>query len=191
MSNIEIILIVCFLIAFGVFVYVMFSSSITLTPYKPKNPEKDWKIRATHDTASWAERNNFDFLGFYTIHYGTMRNFMTAWKSREKSKYLCQYIIRNGGLTVIVRDIITIFENEIELTTSNTKDSNLLPKPLGEYSQSFSKCSFDELYRNHREAEEFLIARGGAKEDKSEIDFEEHFIGSLKKENRYHWKHCT
>ena len=173
---------------FVLVLFVILNSSIRLKPYKTKKPQKDWKIKAMRDTASWAAENNFDFLGFYTVHYG-MRGFMAAWESKEKPTYLCHYIIGTRKEVAIARDFTTCFENEIRLTTVNTKDANFLPKPPGEYSQSFSKCSFDELLIRHRESEEYLITRGGAKLRKSQIAFEEDFIDSLKKENRYHWKH--
>jgi len=168
---------------------VILTSSIKLKPYKTKNPDKDWKIKATQDTASWAAGNNFDFLGFYTVHCG-MRGFMAAWKSKEKPTYLCQYIIKFGVLVEIVCGFLTVFEKDIGLTTSNSKNSNVFPQPLGEYSQSFSRCSFDELLRKHGEAEKYLITRGGTQVEKSSIDFEEHFIDSHIKENRYLWMHC-
>ena len=187
MSNTQIILIICSL--FGVFIYVKFIRSFKLKPYKARDPEKDINIRMTTDATEWAAGNNFDFLGFYTVQFGIMSGFMAAWKLKEKSIYLCQYIIRTNRETVKASEFVTVFENEIELNTANSKDAILRPKPLGKYVQSFSRCYFDELYMKHRDAEKYLITRGGARVEMSPIDFEEYFIDSLKKENRYHWKH--
>ncbi len=168
---------------------VVLNTSIILMPYRNKNPEKDWKIKATQDTASWASKSNFDFLSFYNVQCNTRWLFMAAWESKEKPTYLCQYIFGPRAEVGIVWDIITIFENQIYLTTSNTKDANLRPKPSGHYSQSFSKCSFDELYKKHRESEEYLTTKGGAKVEKSPIGFEESFVNSIKITNRYHRRH--
>ena len=146
---------------------ILFKSKIEIKPYKTKKPGIDTNIEITKNTASWAKKNNFDFLGFYEVQCG-MRAFMAAWKLKEMP---------------------TIFKNEVELTTSNTKDSIFYPKPPGWYSQSFSMYCFDELYRMHMEAEEYLITKGGTQLEKSIIDFEEFFVSYLKKEKSYQWKH--
>ena len=183
-------IIICLTVVGGLIscLLVILTSKITLKPYKTKKPERDWKIRATQDTASWASRSNFDFLGFYTVHCG-MRGFMAAWKSKVKPTYLCQYILRTNRETVIACDFVTPFEDEIGLTTSDTKDSIFFPKPHGSYQQSFWIGSVDELHRMHLEAEEFLITRGGARVEKYPIEFEEYFVSSLKKTSRYNLKH--
>ncbi len=133
MSNIEIIalIFICVIVVGGLILclLVILNSSITLKPYKTKNPEKDINIRMTTDTASWAAGSNFDFLGFYTVRDGIMPGFMAAWESKEKPIYLCQYIIRTGRETAMAREFVTIFEKEIELNTANTKDSILRPRP--------------------------------------------------------------
>lgn len=167
---------------------ILFKSKIEIKPYKTKKPGIDTNIEITKNTASWAKKNNFDFLGFYEVQCG-MRAFMAAWKLKEMPTHLCQYIIRGNRAIVIALDFETIFKNEVELTTSNTKDSIFYPKPPGWYSQSFSMYCFDELYRMHMEAEEYLITKGGTQLEKSIIDFEEFFVSYLKKEKSYQWKH--
>jgi hypothetical protein len=180
----------CVIVAGGLIMIllVILKSSITLKPYKTKDPERDWKIMGTRNAALWAGRNSFDLLSYYTVQF-SMRGFMAVWKSKEKPTYLCQYIVGSGFEGIVACEFSTVFENDIGLATANTIDSNLYPKPPGEYKQSFSRCSLDELYKKHGEAEEYLITRGGAQVEKSPIDFEEYFIDSLKKDNRYHWKH--
>ena len=84
--------------------FVLLNSSIRLKPYKTKKPEKDWKIRATQDTVSWAEKNSFDFLGYYTVHFG-MRAFMAAWQLKEQSSYLCQYVMKINISIIIYKEI--------------------------------------------------------------------------------------
>jgi len=178
------------LIPTGMLVFFLFRiflcSSIGLKPYVTKHPAKDKNIERTKDTGAWAERNGFELLDFYVVRYGMLQFFMATWESIEKPVYLCQYSFGTGSGTV---DFTSIFDNEIELTTVNSKDANAYPKPLWDYHQSFSKCGFNELYQMHIEGEEYLITKGWAKRAKLPIDFEQCFLNSMKKQKCYGRKH--
>jgi hypothetical protein len=56
-------------------------------------------------------------------------------------------------------DLVTAFLREKSLTTSNSLDAGLLPKPPGQCSQQFPGCSLDQLLELHGEAETFLMQK--------------------------------
>jgi hypothetical protein len=181
------------LILIGILTFVFFRASLSvfigLKPYKCERPEKDANVKATATTALWAEKNDFDLLGYFTVQYSTISHFMAVWKSRENLTYLCQVIIETGRGTIVAGDFTTIFDGEIELATDGSKASHFFPKHPGSYCQTFPRSNFDERYKMHLEAEQYLIKEGWAQLKKPPLPFEEGFVSSLKKESRWRRKH--
>lgn len=122
---------------------------------QPSSPEEAARQDTLPNrTKAWAEANKFRFLGHYEM--GTTR--IVAWQHTSRPTLLCQYLTTAGTRY----DFISTFADDIWLTTSNTRDGQLFPKPAGKYSQTYPDMNLDELWQRHADMEVYLVQQGGA-----------------------------
>ena len=79
-------------------------------------------------------------------------------------------------------DFVTMFDNEIMLTTNDKSDSQMLPAAPCHYLQSFSLASLDEQWNRHLQTENYLMDVGGALLVQNDRPFEDCFIDAIKKQ---------
>lgn len=153
-------------------------SRISLKQYKPKGKTPEHTVRRIDYVRQWAKENDFEFLEYYWVKVGFQKIFMAVWRRTDRPTFLCTYLMN-------VTDIVTEFAGDISLTTANSRAAQYAPKPPENYSQTFSRVTLDEQWRRHLEMENFLMDAGGAELVYAEIQFEEYFIGSVRKSLRY------
>jgi hypothetical protein len=126
----------------------------------------------------WAEENGFHFVGYYReTDFGS---YIAAWKYAERPTFFCHYLIPNQEKPGY--DFVTVFADDIGLTTSSSDGGQLFPPRRGSYKQSFSSVSLDGLWGRHLESEEFLMDEGGAELVPQDVKFKEAFADSMRKQ---------
>ncbi len=122
-----------------------------------------------HKHDEWAREQGFDWIGAFTTALAGVPWFIAAWRHQERPTYFCIYVA--GGQ--IIFDFVTEFSETRALTTGSVRDAQFLPKPPGDYQQSFSGLTVDELLAQHTKAERFLTAEGGIEMRPMQRSFEE------------------
>lgn len=176
------------LLLFGLFVFVYVFRIFSIRPYTPHNFSKDPDIKNSLQIQTWAEANQFQLEGCYTIQEGLASVFAVVWQSKEVPCYLTFWKMKaqeEGGYL----DFDTSFQSGYTLTTTNSVNANLLPTPKQFYKQNFSGINIDELYIKHLEAIDFLVQEGRL----MVLDLPSEYVTSVtnhqNQERRFAWRH--
>ncbi|GEM_PF-1590921 len=176
------------ILGIGLFAYLLIAGVTALQVYSmskaglqtdPTAPE------APAIPARWAAENEFGFLGTYRMKTPMTRALIYAWQRTDRPTYFCTYIIQSGQETKESYDLVTVFGDDIGLTTSSTKDGHMFPKPPHCFIQSFSPSVFDDRWARHIEMENYLMDVGGAQLVEREDVFEELIIDAMRKQMDY------
>lgn len=151
---------------------------ITLTPATAHDAPKDVEAAAEVDT--WARTQGFEPVGYYLAQL-LSPTFIAAWKHRERPTYLCMYGVQH----TYAYEFVTLFAGERSLTTANTPDAQLLPRPHGYYLQSFGKIPLDDLLTQHAAAEHYLMQQGRLTEEPLHEPFEHHITHAVTRQMKY------
>lgn len=148
---------VCFvpvLIAFVAFKSVMQLSnpSLALQPADPDTFKTEFQEAMLHD--KWATDEGFEWVGTYLLT-APAQVFIAAWRHVEYPAFFCVYVHAQGKHT----DIVTIYENDLGITTGSSKDGLLFPSAPGSYMQCLPNISVHQQWQNHLEAEAFLLEK--------------------------------
>ena len=98
-----------------------------------------------HLPPGWAEANGFERAGVVSCPLVTM----AGWERPGEGRYLAVY--PSGGKWYV--DFVTRFNADVALTTGNSSDTGMLPRPPGQYAHSFPSESVEELWERHAEGE--------------------------------------
>lgn len=156
----------------------MVRRGIALTAAKEEECPRDFAAAGEIDT--WAQAQGFDRAGCYIAHL-LSPSFVAAWKHRARPTYLCMYGVQHA----YAYEFVTVFANDRTLTTANTPDAQLLPRPDGYYLQSFSKLPLDDLLTQHAAAEHYLMQQGRLTEQPLSYDFEQYLSHGLSRQMAY------
>jgi hypothetical protein len=110
---------------------------------------------------------------------------MAIWRRPDRPSFFCRYTVSAGEAGATSYDFVTLFDDDVILTTNDRSDSQMLPLPDGYYCQSFSSLDLDERWARHVEAENFLMDVGDAVLRVLDKPFEDCFIDTLRKQAAY------
>ena len=139
---------------------------------------------ATQSTEKWARQNDFSFIGNYKMRIGNITATISSWKHLNKTLFFCKYYIVTSKQTVTSSEFVTLFDNNLSLTTGDKKSCHFFPSSKGSYMQSFSKLSFAEKYEKHLSMEKFLI-QNAARQIQIKKEFEQTFLDAMHNQMRY------
>jgi len=166
-----------------IFVLVRRTSNPLLQALTPEESDSDARAQRTGEAHAWAGRNGFSFLGYFVERSGG--GFIAAWKRADQATFLCQYLIADKGGHRSAFDLVTLFSNDVTLSTGSTADAHLFPKPPGYYLQSFSDLSLDSQWTRHASMEGYLIEKGGARLASANISLVDALSDSIRKQAAY------
>ncbi len=132
--------------------------------------------------SQWARENDFAFVGNFSMKVGISEASMTIWRRSDRPTFFCRYIVQAGTKTQTSFDFVTMFENDIMLTTNNKADSQMLPPAPGHYLQSFSAVSLYGQWNQHLQMENYLMDVGGALLVQNDRPFEDCFVDTIRKQ---------
>jgi len=156
-----------------------------LVPFEAGGRRWAWAVADVTWLHDWAKQNEFSFLGYYIGKIGFQAAFMAVWRRSDRPTFLCHYLVREQHRANRVSEIDTEFAFGISLSTANSIDAQLHPKPPGCYHQTFSKINMDEQWYRHIEAENYLIDKGEAQLVTTEESFEDLFLRSEQKQRKF------
>lgn len=167
------------------FVIVLFLGKTSLVPFTSQEHKSDWRIRRISPLHEWAEHNDFTFVGCYLVKVGILKNFMAVWQRTDRPTFFCHYLMQGQNRVKGVSDLVTVFANDISLTTANSRDAQLSPKPPGSYHQTFSNTNLDKQWYRHIEMENYLMDVGQAQLVQQDKPFENIFLDAIRKEVKF------
>ncbi|MCP4249780.1 MAG: hypothetical protein GY778_22280 [bacterium] len=106
---------------------------------------------------------------------------IAAWRLNDHPVFVAAYLIGNQQAI----DIVSEFAYGIALTASNTASGALYPDRPGCFNQFFPGAAFEVLWREHCEADEYLVHHGGAQPGDPEIAFETAFVKGVQGQMKY------
>lgn len=101
------------------------------------------------DRQRWAQRHGFtpDMIADFRGALGGQLIVIATWQNRALRTYLSTY----NTPQKLCCEFVTILNNDAALTTTNTRDSLLLPPGPDRYIQAFNGLNLDDLLRRHQE----------------------------------------
>lgn len=133
-------------------------------------------------SSQWAEENDFTFVGNFAMKVGIADTSMGIWRRSDRPTFFCRYLVQAGSKEQTSFDFVTMFEDDIILTTNDKSNSQMLPQPPGYYSQSFSPVSLEEQWNQHLQMENYLMDIGSAILVQNDKPFEDCFIDTIRKQ---------
>lgn len=173
-------------------IYGIYSSMTELGRLQELPPLGDEEREA--DADQWASQNGFRFDGNFYMPLSATETFISLWRHSQDPGFFCDYLSRPrrpknndkpDAAAKRVFDLVTVFENDRGLTTSNTKDGQLLPPAPGNYKQTFSTDDLDDLYQRHQQAVEYLVNTGGAGLGACDKPAEQVLLDSIRETTQY------
>ena len=164
--------------AVAVMVARMVRRGIRLEPAEEAGYPRDFAT--VREVDAWAKDQGFDLIGCYIAHL-LSPGFVAAWKHRQRPTYFCLYGVQH----VYAHEFVTVFAEDRMLTTANTPDAQLFPRPDGYYLQSFDKLPLDDLLTRHAAAEHYLMQQGRLREESLAGSFEEHLAHAFARQMAY------
>lgn len=165
-------------VALVTYIQVRSMSNPKLRPYTASGNRGDSRIEATRVAREWAQQNDFKFMGYYLFQANV---FIAAWQREDRPMFFCYYLAQNKKLS----DLVTLFGNEVSLTTGSSMDGQFFPLPENKYMQSFSRLHFDDLWDRHVAMENYLIDEGGAELVELDLDFQESILKAIQDQMKY------
>lgn len=127
---------------------VKMRSGIKLEPApQDRNKHRFVALRPFHE---WATRNGFEFVSAYSLVLG-VKAFLGVWRHQQHPTY---FVVIFAGDNKIP-SFTTEFSSDHGLDT-NGSNLDMLPSSPGNYKQSFTNASLDELFTRHLQAIEYL-----------------------------------
>jgi hypothetical protein len=164
-------------VTLSTYINILTTTKVTLVPSSDSQPPQD--------ANKWAANNEFKFLGNYSTKNGIMPCLISVWQRPDRPTFFCQYAFRSQTKLKIAYDLVTIFANDIGLTTCSTMDGGSLPSSPGSYKQNFSNMSFDQRWNQHIEMENYLMDMGQAQLIKEDRPFEQIFTEAIRKQMKF------
>jgi hypothetical protein len=126
-------------------------------------------------SAQWAEANEFAFIGYFRFQN---RISLAAWRRTDRPTFFTHMRVQ-GKETF---DLVTLFADDVALTTGSSADAQVLPLPAGFYCQSFSGAGLDERWDRHIEAENYLMDAGGARLVQTDVSLEDAVVRYVRRQ---------
>jgi hypothetical protein len=136
------------------------------------------------DADEWAVSSEFEFIGNFSITV-ILPCIISAWRRLDRPTFFSKYTLMDKNIVKIQYNLVTIFEKDIVLTTSSTKDEGFFPCPPGSYMQNFSSKSFDQRWHQHLEMENYLMDAGQVQLIDQDINFEQYLIEVIRRQMEF------
>jgi len=159
------------------YIQVRSISNPRIKPFVAKKGRHDQRIEATLAAREWAQQNEFIFVGYYLFQTNV---FIAAWQRQDRPTFFCYYLVQHKTLS----DMVTIFDDEIGLTTGSRADTHFFPRSDNMYMQSFSRLGFDGFWDRHVATENYLIDHG-ADLVEQELDFETCIVQAVRQQMQF------
>jgi hypothetical protein len=104
-----------------------------------------------------------------------------VFKHQHDPCYFCLYHLGQK----MTCDVVTRFENEFYLTTSDSVDAGMTPRPKKALLQIFPGQSYQNLFLKHKEAYEYIDQNGIHTFDFAGEEFRYYFMKSLREQEAY------
>lgn len=104
-----------------------------------------------------------------------------VFKKKEGPVYFCLYHL--GAKKAC--DIVSYFEKNITLTTSNSVEGGMTPRPDNRLLQIFERLSYAMLLERHQKAQEFIRDRGLKQTEPPSVTFREDFMKGIREFAEY------
>ena len=126
---------------------------------------------------AWAKAHNFRPTGAYHVEHIPGNIKMVALTRGDEATYFAAYVV---ATTHTALDLVSVHGDAGNtLTTGTTKDGRLLPTPPGNWLQSFTAQSIDQLWDRHQEGLQYLISTGGLPAKPAAANLTKHFSSAL------------
>lgn len=133
----------------------------------------------------WATENGFAFLGNYVMKIGGQLARIAVWQRPDRPTFFCRYVIEAQNRRQQSYDLVTLFAEEVGLTTGSSRDGQLFPTRPGSFMQTFTGLSLDQQWSVHIDMENYLMDRGGAGLVELEEPFEAVFVRAIVRQMEY------
>lgn len=159
-------------------VWSLSRKSLRLTPAPTRQFARQYATADRLDPV--ARRAGFQHVGCFHLN-SVPPGFIGAWCHADRPTYFCLYFIGTNE----AYDFVTIFQDDIGLTTGSHSGGSMFPNPPGEYKQILPGLGLDRLWARHLESEDYLVQQGRIELAPSIEPFEEIFVRSIRKEMAY------
>jgi hypothetical protein len=159
-------------------VWGMSRRSLRLTPAPPRRYARQYQAADRLDPV--AKRAGFQHVGCFHLN-SWPSGFIAAWCHADRPTYFCLYV--TGGTQAY--DFVTIFADDIGLTTGSHSGGALFPSPPGEYKQILPGLGLDRLWSRHLKSEDYLMQQGRIGLARSIEPFDQIFVRSIRREMAY------
>ncbi len=107
-------------------------------------------IRAKDEFSSWVEENGFQFDSLFLSNMVNVPEPIqcAAWWSERDATWALLYVAAKKKNI----DFVTLYSDDIGITTASSKDAVLLPQPEKSLTQAFTGLSYKGLYAKHLKA---------------------------------------
>lgn len=107
-------------------------------------------IRVKDEFADWVERNGFEYDSVFLTNVVNVPKPIqgAAWWSARDATWALLYVTPNKKNI----DFVTLYDDDIVITTASSKDAMMLPQPEKSLIQTFPGLSYKSLYAKHLEA---------------------------------------
>ncbi len=148
--------------------------------HAPTEPEMQPVLRQVED---WARDKEFteDVMFDFQISAQGQTLFCKTWKNNAMRTYLVFYF----GLGRHFFELVTVYDDNTAVTTTNAPDAHTLPAVPGAFIQCFPGQGLDELADLHREGRETLERRTGLEAQPRPESTLDLIATSLKRQARY------
>jgi len=174
---------ICLLISVVLFMQVRMLRRAKLERLPPEKVLKDRRREPIEPTHAFTEPNGFEFQGYFALT--GVNGLIAAWQRADRPTFFCHYVLTAGNQLRTSFDFVTLFADEIGLTTGSNRDGHLMPRRPTSFLQTFSDRELEGLWAAHLETEEYLMDHGGARLVAMETSFEEAFESSIRRSAEY------
>jgi hypothetical protein len=155
-----------------------FRESLKIEPI----PQRGYRSRIRDLNGDLPVLETLEFEKIDEFYLKTIPNIITyVFKHKNDPIYLCQYHLGQK----MASDYITRYRDEITLTTANTVDAGMTPRPDKNLLQIFPGRSFGDLLLEHQKSHQFLTENFTKAYDIPESEFRHYFMKSFHEQGAY------
>ena len=143
---------------------LLINSSVVNSVNRMNEPESLFSIKeqledegfqkAFNNASIWAQKNGYNpdkLFEFYGLSNGQAIKGAT-WLNQAEGTILALYYAMDKSHY----DLVTIYNDDIGLTTTNSKDAFTLPQAPKAFTQAFPQFSLDDLFHKHLKGRKYL-----------------------------------
>jgi hypothetical protein len=168
---------------FGSIIYGVYASvrRMQASPQIIPAPELSSEIASTlpKDVADFLVAHSFRSAEFYRFHQIKLGIWSPAGGPPLQRLFYTKTPVASTF------EFVAVFSDNVSLTTSRSRSAFMFPRSAGEFLQSFPNTSINQLWENHVQGTEFLIANSFAPVKECRLPFPERFRRGTVKQLSY------